>query len=199
MQKQFETGTIYALCNKHKLFTCGSNSQYDKLFTLAGAGITQHELAKILYVCSDKTLDEIYAITGDLFKDPNAPAEYNYEWTHAEDIVANKHTERKFRGWGVSTLHKITGATDQEYRVAHGLWLKLMQTFNDEAAGYIRGDHTTSKLGSIGEVDEREVCRSNWWDALGGDENGDYDKLTRIIEILHQGETLETGTISFGS
>ena len=41
--------------------------------------------------------------------------------------------------------------------------------------------------------------RSLWWAALNGDEYGDYDQLTAIIEMLHDGEDLQTGTIRFGS
>ena len=41
--------------------------------------------------------------------------------------------------------------------------------------------------------------RSAWWDRIKGDEIGDYDKHTTIIEILHDGERLETGRIRFGS
>ena len=54
MKKQIETYTLYNLCNKHQMFTAGSNSQYDKMFELAKDGITQNELAIILFACSDK-------------------------------------------------------------------------------------------------------------------------------------------------
>ena len=83
-------------------------------------------------------------------------------------------------------------------RKAHEIWLRLRDAFNREAKGY---DHELfiSRLGSIGEVSRREVMRSAWWDALGGDVMGEYDTMTRIIELLHNGEQLETGTIVFGS
>jgi hypothetical protein len=45
----------------------------------------------------------------------------------------------------------------------------------------------------------QEVMRSMWWDKLGGDKYGDYDRLTKIMEALHGGEQLETGVITFGS
>jgi hypothetical protein len=50
---------LYRLCNKYRLFTCGDNEQYDKMFALAGNGITQDELALILYMCSDCEIDII--------------------------------------------------------------------------------------------------------------------------------------------
>jgi len=75
-------------------------------------------------------------------------------------------------------------------------------------------------LGSIGEVEHREVCRPDWWSALGGegligshsdhnrgwrrkgetdDKYDDYWVITPLIEEEHQGEKLESGTIYFGS
>ena len=38
-----------------------------------------------------------------------------------------------------------------------------------------------------------------WWDLFEGDKYGDYSTITRIIEMLHDGEELETGIIHFGS
>ena len=82
-----------------------------------------------------------------------------------------------------------------EIERAHALWLKLK---NKEAAHYDPKTNT-SKLGSIGDKSNREVVRSMWWVALEGNQYGDYDILTSIIETLHNGEQLETGKITFGS
>lgn len=128
---------------------------------------------------------------------------YNFEWTTEEAVIANMNTPRIFRGWSAEpmTLAQITGTTsEQNYSMAHALWLKLKDAFNAEAKDY-KADCSTyrSALGSVGEIDRREVCRSDWWNTLDGDRYGDYDKLTLIIEILHSGEQLETGKISFGS
>jgi len=65
---------LYELCNKEQLFTCGSNTQYEKMFELvsltpANGGITLNELTAILYLCSDKTLGEIREIITPLFKE----------------------------------------------------------------------------------------------------------------------------------
>jgi hypothetical protein len=49
------------------MFTCGDNRQYDKMFELTRDGITQDELAYILYLCSDYTLDKIYEWIAPLF------------------------------------------------------------------------------------------------------------------------------------
>ena len=125
---------------------------------------------------------------------------YNYEWTTEELIIANRGTERQFRGWGDwKTLNKIANnPTDQECSMAHALWLKLKDAFNKEAKHY-DPETSLSRLGSIGTKNDREVMRSMWWDLLDGDRYGDYDKLTTIIEALHGGEQFETGRISFGS
>jgi len=38
-----------------------------------------------------------------------------------------------------------------------------------------------------------------WWDFVEGDKHGDYRKIISIIEMLHDGEELESGIIYFGS
>jgi len=77
-----------------------------------------------------------------------------------------------------------------EIERAHALWLKLKEAFNKEAAHY-DPETNTSKLGSIGNKANREVLRSMWWAALEGNKYGDYDKLTSLVESLHNGERLE--------
>ena len=124
---------------------------------------------------------------------------YNYEWQTDEEIVANTHTKRSFHGREETTLADIIGTDDAEvFRQAHKLWLKLKEAFNKEGADYDPA-LCNSILGSVGSKECREVMRSLWWAALNGDEYGDYDQLTAIIEMLHDGEDLQTGTIRFGS
>lgn len=41
------------LCIKNNWFTCGSNSQYDKLFEANTNGFTPTEIATIIWLCSD--------------------------------------------------------------------------------------------------------------------------------------------------
>lgn len=124
---------------------------------------------------------------------------YNYEWQTDEEIVANAHTKRSFHGREETTLADIIGTDDAEvFRQAHKLWLKLKEAFNKEGADYDPA-LCNSILGSVGSKECREVMRSLWWAALNGDEYGDYDQLTAIIEMLHDGEDLQTGMIQFGS
>ena len=124
---------------------------------------------------------------------------YNYEWQTDEEIDANAHTKRSFHGREETTLADIIGTDDAEvFRQAHKLWLKLKEAFNREGADYDPA-LCNSILGSVGSKECREVMRSLWWAALNGDEYGDYDQLTAIIEMLHDGEDLQTGTIRFGS
>ena len=104
-----------------------------------------------------------------------------------------------FHGREETTLADIIGTDDAEvFRQAHKLWLKLKEAFNREGADYDSA-LCNSILGSVGNKECREVMRSLWWAALNGDEYGDYDQLTAIIEMLHDGEDLQTGTIRFGS
>ena len=124
---------------------------------------------------------------------------YNYEWKSLKDILENKKTLINFRGYRETSLDEITnGATDNDYKVAHEVWLKLKDAFNKEAELYDNVLYK-SKLGSVGSKNEREVLRTMWWDFVDGDSYGDYRTIINIIEMLHDGEELETGIIYFGS
>ena len=128
---------------------------------------------------------------------------YDYSWDTPEKIIENIHTVKVFAEWGADSLYGISGVTDPEvYIAAHQLWLKLKDAFNAEARYYVEGQRDDDEhicLGSVGPVDDREVLRSAWFNALNGQEYGDYDELTSIIEALHHKEKLETGIIYFGS
>lgn len=124
---------------------------------------------------------------------------YNYEWKTEDEVVANIYTPIKWSKNMVCSIAELTKETNPEtYRKAHALWLKLKDAFNDEAKTY-DPEAYSSKLGSVGEVARREVLRSAWWDELSEYAEDEYYKITSIIEILHHGEKLETGTIIFGS
>lgn len=124
---------------------------------------------------------------------------YNYEWKSLKDILENKKTLINFRGYRETSLDEITnGATDKDYEVAHKLWLKLKDAFNKETELY-NNKLYQSKLGSVGPINKREVLRTMWWDFVDGDSYGDYRTIINIIEMLHDGEELETGIIYFGS
>ena len=129
----------------------------------------------------------------------NTAKAYNYEWITADAVVANINTSIKWAEHTTCSIAQLTGETNPEtYRKAHNLWLKLKDAFNAEAATYNPKAYD-SKLGSVGPVERREVMRSAWWDAVSEYPEEDYDILTAIVEILHHGETLETGKILFGS
>jgi hypothetical protein len=107
----------------------------------------------------------------------------------------------------------------EQIRIADILWRRLVEEFNAEAKTY-DSENPQSRLGSVGKINRREVCRPDWWKTLGGEKliqssydgnrgvisnrkagDGfeDYWEITHIIEGEHQGEHLETGIISFGS
>mgnify|MGYP005794673769 FL=1 len=124
---------------------------------------------------------------------------YKYEWTTAEEIIANMNTRVEFPTFGIGTLVEICGATNPDtYRKAHELWLKLKAAFNAEAATYDPKAYD-SALGSVGSKTRREVMRSAWWDELSDLDESYYSEVTTIIEILHDYEKLATGRILFGS
>lgn len=46
------------LCINQNWFTCGTSVQYNKLFDMAAAGATIHDLALIIWLCSDGVSQE---------------------------------------------------------------------------------------------------------------------------------------------
>ena len=44
---------VYALCNEHQWFTCGSNDQYEKLFIMINEKAPIEEVATVIWLCSD--------------------------------------------------------------------------------------------------------------------------------------------------
>ncbi|CDG03729.1 hypothetical protein [Lactococcus lactis] len=107
----------------------------------------------------------------------------------------------------------------EQVKIANILWERLKKEFNEEAKNY-DPEEPNGILGSVGEVECREVCRPDWWKSLGGEkliqsqasrsrglivtgevEDGfdDYWEITHLIEDEHYGEQLETGKILFGS
>ena len=44
---------VYALCNEHQWYTCGSNNQYDKLFVMIEEKAPIEEVATVIWLCSD--------------------------------------------------------------------------------------------------------------------------------------------------
>jgi hypothetical protein len=55
--KEFEytmVEEIYSLCNRENYFTCGSNHQYDLMFSMAKMPeISTRDLAMMIFTCSD--------------------------------------------------------------------------------------------------------------------------------------------------
>lgn len=52
--------TLYRLCNDNNYFTCGDNTQYDKLFERNKQNASKKELALIIWICSENvSLEEI--------------------------------------------------------------------------------------------------------------------------------------------
>lgn len=46
---------LRSLCIKNNWFTCGSNSQYDKLFEMNEQGASISDIATVIWVCSEDT------------------------------------------------------------------------------------------------------------------------------------------------
>lgn len=45
---------VYKLCNKHRWFTSGGNSQYMAMFDMVDAKATTREIAMVIWICSDR-------------------------------------------------------------------------------------------------------------------------------------------------
>ncbi|BAL01909.1 hypothetical protein OBV_p-00540 (plasmid) [Oscillibacter valericigenes Sjm18-20] len=51
---------LYRLCNLNGYFTCGNSAQYQKMFDMADAGAAAHDVAVVIWICSDdKPLEKI--------------------------------------------------------------------------------------------------------------------------------------------
>lgn len=53
---------MYEVCNKYQLFTHGTNEQYSKMFRMVEDDSTFGEIAKVLWLCSDKSFTEVVDI-----------------------------------------------------------------------------------------------------------------------------------------
>ncbi|WP_054638927.1 hypothetical protein [Lactococcus fujiensis] len=76
----------------------------------------------------------------------------------------------------------------QHQEIADILWERLVAAFNDEAKHYktlyAENGYGESRLGSIGPVEDREVCRPDWWRELGGEaliESVEHLKIDRFL------------------
>lgn len=45
---------VYLLCNEYQWFTCGTNDQYYKLFTMVREKAPIEEVATVIWLCSDE-------------------------------------------------------------------------------------------------------------------------------------------------
>ena len=53
---------LYQLCNKHKWFTEGDVTQYNDMFEMRDKGATTHDLAVMIWMCSDRSMWTIESI-----------------------------------------------------------------------------------------------------------------------------------------
>lgn len=50
---------LYNLCNEKRYFTCGSSAQYQKMFDMAEQGANHHDIALVIWICSDNKEFEV--------------------------------------------------------------------------------------------------------------------------------------------
>ena len=61
---------LYRLCNQKGYFTCGSSEQYSKMFDMAEHGATAHDVALVIWICSnDKELETIENEVSEIYRE----------------------------------------------------------------------------------------------------------------------------------
>lgn len=85
--KEFEytlVQKIYNLCNRERYFTCGSNRQYDLMFTMAKMPeISTRDIAIMIFTCSDgaslgRILNDLNGIMKEIEEAEEAVKEEQY-------------------------------------------------------------------------------------------------------------------------
>lgn len=77
---------IYRLCNDKGYFTCGSGTQFHKMFDMAENGASAHDVALAIWICSDnKELDVIEAEIKEIFSEVRPTS--NSEMFLAGDVI----------------------------------------------------------------------------------------------------------------
>ena len=51
--KARHVNAVYMLCRKNEWFTCGSMRQYGKMFDMVDKGEAVHDIALVIWICSD--------------------------------------------------------------------------------------------------------------------------------------------------
>jgi len=47
---------LYRLCYQKGYFTCGTSEQYQRMFDMAERKATAHDVALVIWICSDKEI-----------------------------------------------------------------------------------------------------------------------------------------------
>ena len=80
--KNLDTEKLRNLCIRHHWFEHGTNLQYDRLFQFNSQGASLHELALIIWVCSD---DSVENIERTIFEEVKKNQQSNTELIHQEE------------------------------------------------------------------------------------------------------------------
>lgn len=80
---------VYNLCNREQYFTCGTNSQYDKMFNiLCDPQFDVWDVTLVIWACSeDKGLGEIYL---------NLKKEYDESEAEVDELEREALEERRY-------------------------------------------------------------------------------------------------------
>lgn len=65
--REWDCCEMYEVCNKYQLFTRGTNEQYSRMFDMVADNSTFEEIAKVIWLCSDKSFTEVVDILHEEF------------------------------------------------------------------------------------------------------------------------------------
>ena len=94
---------MYKLCNRHSWFTAGSTNQYMELFDLVDAKASIHDMAMVIWICSDRdrwSIEEIQKLLDEKLYCAMLNGEIHYiaEFEEVRKFI-DEESERDAQEW----------------------------------------------------------------------------------------------------
>lgn len=123
------TAEVRSLCIKNDWFTCGSNSQYERMFEKVRDGANIEEVATIIWVCSENVTKE------EIIKELLPTRNERVEMVRAMELLARAvNDEDVFMTWLISgvadgDINESTTDEELDYYTEDENFADLMDTF----------------------------------------------------------------------
>ena len=123
------TAEVRSLCIKNDWFTCGSNSQYERMFEKVREGADVEEVATIIWVCSENVTKE------EIIKELLPTRNERVEMVRAMELLARAvNDEDVFMTWLISgvadgDINESTTDEELDYYTEDENFADLMDTF----------------------------------------------------------------------